>query len=74
MSSWEQYPLNGYRFIPFLETSGTEVIFLFLALLGATFGKIYPPFFRCKAISLLLPFFCIFLQFPFFCPFSLISN
>ena len=53
--------MNGYRFIPFLETSGTEVIFLFLALLGATFGKIYPPFFRCKAISLLLPFFCIFL-------------
>ena len=33
------------------------MIFLFLALLGATFGKIYPPFFRCTAISLLLPFF-----------------
>ena len=37
------------------------MIFLFLALFGATFGKIYPCFFQCKAISLLLPFFCIFL-------------
>ena len=42
-------------------TSGTEVIFLFLALLGTTFVKIYPSFFQCKAISLLLPVVCIFL-------------
>ena len=37
------------------------MIFLFLALLGATFGKIFPSFFQCKAISLLLSVFCIFL-------------
>ena len=53
--------MKSYCLISFLETSGTEVIFLFLALLGATFGKIYPSFFQCKAISLLLPVFCIFL-------------
>ena len=50
--------MNGYRFIPFLDTSGTEVIFLFLALRGATFGKIYPPFFRyfCIVLTLKLHF------------------
>ena len=53
--------MKSYCLISFLDTSGTEVIFLFLALLGATFGKIYPSFFQCKAISLLLPVFCIFL-------------